>query len=230
MRVIGSSSSAIMLFVEYVPPLPSSLSLSTISKLQLTTPKLVNQTLSQSVPSNVVIAVRSVTKVFAGEIIELARRIQTEELHASVDDPAPNHDLQPRHQNTIPIPTTFIPRGPLDPPPSYPNSQYNSAPGTSANTPAGGGGGGGGEEMDGEGFTKEGKKREYNDADWEQLNENRMQPLRPPVSADHLREAVRRYRVEREGGLVGFMGLERTQHSTGAERFGNKFGGRRMMR
>jgi transcription initiation factor TFIID subunit 11 len=44
--------------------------------------RLVNQTLSQSAPANVILAVKSVAKIFAGEIIERARRIQTQALAA----------------------------------------------------------------------------------------------------------------------------------------------------
>jgi len=47
------------------------------------TRRIVNQTLSQSVPANVVLAMRSVTKIFAGEIIEGARKVQTEWLEKS---------------------------------------------------------------------------------------------------------------------------------------------------
>jgi transcription initiation factor TFIID subunit 11 len=46
----------------------------------------VNQTLSQSVPMPVILAVKSAAKVFAGEVIEEARKVQTQWLEASGED------------------------------------------------------------------------------------------------------------------------------------------------
>jgi transcription initiation factor TFIID subunit 11 len=40
--------------------------------------QIVNQTLSQSAPQSVILAVKSVAKVFIGEMIEGARRVQTQ--------------------------------------------------------------------------------------------------------------------------------------------------------
>lgn len=44
----------------------------------LTQGQIVNQTLSQSAPQSVILAVRSVAKIFIGEMIEGARRVQTQ--------------------------------------------------------------------------------------------------------------------------------------------------------
>lgn len=46
-----------------------------------------NQTLSQSAPQQVILAVKSVAKIFAGDIIENARKVQTEWLEASGESP-----------------------------------------------------------------------------------------------------------------------------------------------
>ncbi|RKF61891.1 putative transcription initiation factor tfiid subunit 11 [Erysiphe neolycopersici] len=48
---------------------------------------IVNQTLSQSAPQQVILAVRSVAKVFAGDMIERARKVQTEWLEISGENP-----------------------------------------------------------------------------------------------------------------------------------------------
>ena len=40
--------------------------------------QIVNQTLSQSVPASVILAIKSVTKVFIGEMIEGARKVQAQ--------------------------------------------------------------------------------------------------------------------------------------------------------
>lgn len=47
--------------------------------------RIVNQTLSQSVPPNVILAIKSAAKIFAGEIIEGARKVQTEWVEVAAD-------------------------------------------------------------------------------------------------------------------------------------------------
>jgi transcription initiation factor TFIID subunit 11 len=46
--------------------------------IELKLQQIVNQTLSQSAPQSVILAVRSVAKIFIGEMIEGARRVQTQ--------------------------------------------------------------------------------------------------------------------------------------------------------
>ncbi|KFZ08455.1 hypothetical protein V501_05956, partial [Pseudogymnoascus sp. VKM F-4519 (FW-2642)] len=130
--------------------------------------RLVNQTLSQSVPSNVVMAVKSVTKVFAGELIERARKIQTQWLFASAESQIDDPDAR----GAAPVDTS---------------------------------------------------------KDVQLWEANKAEERRGPLTPEHLREALRRYKAERAGGLVGLMGLDRGQHSTGADRFGLKARGRRLL-
>jgi transcription initiation factor TFIID subunit 11 len=104
------------------------------------------------------LAVRSVTKIYAGEIIERARKIQTQWLELSGEDQL---------------------------------TGLQSPPGSD----------------DGENKPKEMR--------------------RGPLTPDHLREAFRRIRLERNGN-VGLLGLGRHQHPTGAERFGIKTMGKRL--
>ncbi|OBT46349.1 hypothetical protein VE00_02770 [Pseudogymnoascus sp. WSF 3629] len=130
--------------------------------------RLVNQTLSQSVPSNVVMAVKSVTKVFAGELIERARKIQTQWLAASAESQIDD----PEARGAAPVDTS---------------------------------------------------------KDVQLWEANKKEERRGPLTPEHLREALRRYKSERAGGLVGLMGLDRGQHSTGADRFGLKARGRRLL-
>lgn len=113
-------------------------------------------------------AVKSVTKVFAGELIERARKIQTQWLAASAE--SQTDDLDARGA------------APVD-----------------ANK------------------------------DLQLWEANKEDVRRGPLTAEHLREALRRYKAERAGGLVGLMGLDRGQHSTGADRFGLKARGRRLL-
>ncbi|CZR56459.1 related to transcription initiation factor IID beta chain [Phialocephala subalpina] len=78
--------------------------------------QIVNQTLSQSVPPNVILAIKSAAKIFAGEIIEGARKVQTEWVEV-------NADLQNEIQMPTPPAETNTPvekekekrRGPLLP-------------------------------------------------------------------------------------------------------------------
>lgn len=58
----------------------------------------------------------------------------------------------------------------------------------------------------------------------------RKETRRGPLLPDHLREAIRRYRAERDGGLAGQLNLYQVQASSGVERFGVKFNGKRLLR
>lgn len=75
----------------------------------------------------------------------------------------------------------------------------------------------------------EAHRTHYTKSEIEQWAKNKEETRRPPLLPEHLREAARRLRMTQEGGLVGMLGLDRTQHATGVERFGNKFGGRRVL-
>lgn len=115
--------------------------------------RLTNQTLSQSVPGTVVTAISAYTKVFAGEIVDRALRVQMEW--------------------------------------------------TAARLAAESGG-----EADGQGHVK--------------VEEHDLGPLLP----DHIREALRRYKADREGGVVGFTGMS----LEGRENTAVRNGGRRLFR
>jgi len=121
--------------------------------------RLVNQTLSQSAPASVILAIRFVTKVFAGEIIEKARKVQSQWLEATQESQTglqspPLSETEERHKETR--------RGPLTP--------------------------------------------------------------------DHLREALRRLKLERGGGAVGLLALWKLQQHSGVERFGLKVQGKRLLK
>ncbi|RDL38778.1 Histone-fold containing protein [Venustampulla echinocandica] len=122
--------------------------------------RIVNQTLSQSAPASVILAVRSVAKIFAGEMVEGARRVQTQWLEASGEDQ-----------------TTGLPSPPAE-----------------------------------------------NDT----VKEKEMR--RGPLLPDHLREALRRLKLERDGGLSGQLGLWQLQQNSGVERFGAKSMGKRLLK
>lgn len=134
-----------------------------------------NATVSQSVTEPVILGVRSVSKVFIGDIIEGARRVQAEWAE-KLDE----------KQSDLPTP---------EPSPT-------TSPGM-----------GGTEPTEGDKPTATNGQVRYG-------------PLRP----DHLREAMRRYKLSMEGGSVGMHALWHQQQQNGVERFGIRTKGRRLFK
>lgn len=64
------------------------------------------------------------------------------------------------------------------------------------------------------------------DGDKPKEKESRRGPLLP----DHLRESIRRYKAEGDGGLAGQLGLWQLQAHSGVERFGVKNNGRKLFK
>ncbi|KAF2153962.1 hypothetical protein K461DRAFT_119440 [Myriangium duriaei CBS 260.36] len=127
--------------------------------------RLTNQTLSQSVPGTVVTAISAYTKVFAGEIVDRALRVQTEWTAARLE--------------------------------AERKEEVNGA--------------------------SEGEGQDIKvDAQHVRVDERDLGPLLP----DHLREALRRYKADREGGVVGFTGMS----LEGRENAAVRNGGRRLFR
>lgn len=130
-------------------------------RLQKTTVRrIVNQTLSQSVPQSVVMAVNGFTKVFIGEILTRARDVQEEWMAANT------------FSDGAKLPT--------------------------------------------------GKVVDKGASMQDRTQERDKGPLEP----DHLREAVRRYKKDREGGGAGFVGLS----FEGRENTAWRMNGRRLFR
>jgi len=70
--------------------------------------RIVNQTLSQSVPAAVILAVKSATKVFAGDLIEEARKVQSQWIKATQDSQTglpspPNEGYNPEEKRRGPL-------------------------------------------------------------------------------------------------------------------------------
>lgn len=177
--------------------------------------RLVNQTLSQSVPVPVILAVKSVAKLFAGELIEKARKVQSEWLALSGEDqaliPSTTTSVQSSQENALRL---------KDPSLAHSSSQWGGLSNDNAQTPV---------KMEnsadrGRTFLPSAKSEEE-----AEHRKEMNRTLRGPLTPDHLREAMRRIKMERAGG-VGLLGLGRLQHSSGQERFGFKTGGRRLFR
>lgn len=119
-----------------------------------------NQTISQSAPASVILAIKTVAKIFAGEVVGGAVKVQMEWIKNGAD-----------RQNSF-----KLEEPPVD------------------------------------------------------KDEPRKEVRRAPLTPDHLREALRRYRARREGGLAGHLNLYHAQASSGVERFGVKFEGKRLLK
>ena len=179
--------------------------------------KLVNQTLSQSVPVNVVTVVSAYTKMFAGLLIEQAREVQAEwqameEKRADGEENPPFKRLkrsQEAHEGTSNGTTDDVN---LDSPSAVKIEKSSTTPpdsGTQTN--------GHHDDEEAEGVLPGGAGG---------LSSSLDECDRGPLLPDHLREALRRYKKSRKGGTVGFTGLSLEGRESAAPRMG----GRRLFR
>ncbi|KAF2875514.1 hTAFII28-like protein conserved region-domain-containing protein [Massariosphaeria phaeospora] len=162
--------------------------------------KLVNQTLSQSVPQPVIIAVTSYSKGFVGELVDRALTVRDE--WAASRSHVPN--------TAVPAPILaqgiYWPTGHRTD--AKPSNQHIQAAGMFLN------------QVDrDEGFWSEVQR----DAP---LSERLKTCDKGPLTPAHLREALRRYKRDRDGGGAGFAGLS----LEGPERTLGRTGGRRLFR
>ncbi|KAF2476955.1 uncharacterized protein BDR25DRAFT_339043 [Lindgomyces ingoldianus] len=162
--------------------------------------KITNQTLSQSVPQPVIITVGSYTKSFIGELIDRALTVRDEWAASRTHLPNPNIPL-PVLQNALNAPKGYKP----DAKPSLQDFQA-----------AGVWQGSVGKE---ESFWKE----VANDTG---LSERLQMRDKGPLTPAHLREALRRYKRDRDGGGAGVAGMS----LEGVERARARLGGRKLFR
>ncbi|PVH97574.1 hypothetical protein DM02DRAFT_616449 [Periconia macrospinosa] len=162
--------------------------------------RLVNQTLSQSVPGPVVIAVTSYSKAFIGELIDRALTVRDEWAAARTHLPNPN------------LPPQLLNRGLTDAfahkPDAKPMPNHIVESGLYKN------------QVDPkEGYWVEVPKETS-------LQDRLKECDKGPLTPDHLREALRRYKRDRDGGGAGFAGLS----LEGPERTLGRTGGKRLFR
>lgn len=81
----------------------------------LTFPQIVNQTLSQSAPANVILAIRSIAKIFAGEIIEGAVKVQRQWDESDAEAAAILEKIEKDTNAKVCKEKETFPRGPLGP-------------------------------------------------------------------------------------------------------------------
>ena len=164
--------------------------------------KLVNQTLSQSVPQPVIIAVTSYTKSFMGEIIDRALTVRDEWAASRTHLPNPNLP-PPVLAQSLGRPSAHI----KDPRNKPTNADIQSA---------------------GMYFSQV----DRNEPIWNEiekdasLQERLKQSDKGPLTPAHMREALRRYKRDRDGGGAGFAGMS----LEGVERTAARTGGKRLFR
>lgn len=163
--------------------------------------KLVNQTLSQSVPANVVNTVSSYVKIFAGMVVEGAREVQGEWILAGEVEErgekrrkreGKGREKQDGGEKVV---------GDRKEVQGSDDTQADSE--CTIQEPRGDG-------KEDVLETAQGLGREIDDLD------------RGPMLPDHLREALRRYKMSRAGGSVGFTGLSLEGREVAAPRMGGK--------
>lgn len=171
--------------------------------------KIVNQTLSQSVTAPVVTFVNGYTKYFVGEIIEKARDVQEEWARAWDAEIAAVKTEKEKENKTIKPESDSSRPGSADGPPT--DIKSPSLPTAPGYVPS----------------------RHQKPVHPQPPLENQANPHKGPIIPDHLREALRRYKADGEGGGVGLgnlslhgMGLQ----GEGVWRVGAGLGGRRLFR
>jgi transcription initiation factor TFIID subunit 11 len=195
--------------------------------------RLINQTLSQSVPANVVTVVNSYTKMFAGMLIEEAREVQAEwmAMEAERADGEGNPAFKRLRRTYEPEDGPEVDGDETTRPNTREgNNKANGVKNEESSSPA----------NPNSTLTDTVMNETQNDST--QPHDESTTPLYPggagglstsisecdrgPLLPDHLREALRRYRRARKGGTVGFTGMS----LEGREVAASRMGGRRLFR
>ncbi|KAH7135687.1 hTAFII28-like protein conserved region-domain-containing protein [Dendryphion nanum] len=162
--------------------------------------KLVNQTLSQSVPPTVIITVTSYSKSFIGELVDRALTVRDEWAAARTHIPNPN------------LPPVLLQQGFSGP--------HNHRPLAKPSL----------QDLQNAGLYKH--QVDPTEGYWKEVAadtplQDRLKEMdKGPLTPAHIREALRRYKRDREGGGAGFAGMS----LEGVERTMARTGGRRLFR
>ncbi|KAH6876117.1 hypothetical protein J4E91_001810 [Alternaria rosae] len=164
--------------------------------------KLVNQTLSQSVPQPIIIAVTSYSKTFIGELIDRALTVRDE--WSAVRTHLPNPNLPgPILSQSLVRPSAHI-------------KDDRNRPTNSDITSAGW-------------YPTQVDRTEslWKEVEKDASLQDRLKACdKGPLTPAHLREALRRYKRDRDGGGAGFAGMS----LEGVERTMGRTGGRRLFK
>ncbi|KAL9048673.1 MAG: hypothetical protein Q9162_007601 [Coniocarpon cinnabarinum] len=187
--------------------------------------RLVNQTLSQSVQPNIITAINGFTKVFISELVERARDVQAEWLIAektSKDSkPSESSSSRPASQRSDGV-SNGVNGAAAKQSESQPTSPAGitspSGQGASLQNPA--------QDSQSLDATQDAGHQESQERSEKKGVLDVDEPSRGPLTPDHLREALRRYKKDREGGSAGFQGMS----MLGREMTASRSGGKRLFR
>ncbi|KAI5284681.1 hypothetical protein KEM54_001143 [Ascosphaera aggregata] len=191
--------------------------------------KIVNQTLSQSVPPNVITTISGYTKVFVGELIERARTVQEE--WAEVEDRAAIERILQERAEARKKPSL---KEPEDPDKKIANATSNTTESEKEGTQ--------GRSADASPTDKTvaddvrnnaSASSEEHPGDTASFPQHELppNPHRGPLLPQHVREALKRYKHDGEGGGVGFSGLSMGSLGVkGSYVWSQGGGGRRLFR
>ena len=184
--------------------------------------RITNQTLSQSVPAGIVTAINGFTKVFIGEIVEAAREVQAEWLVAAGLGKEMGRELPEDEAAKEAASTTVNGQSAAN------DTQVST---TSSVTPAASGNAtaSDAQEKTQTSHVTDTQVTAGTKADAEPRGKGHYtveERDRGPLTPDHLREALRRYKKTRDGGSAGFAGLS----MLGKEATASRAGGRCLFR
>ncbi|TLS31269.1 hypothetical protein PpBr36_03200 [Pyricularia pennisetigena] len=185
--------------------------------------RIVNATVSQSVPLQVVTAVRTVTKFYLCDIIMIARQVQAEWI-ASGEEPqaAPvteNEDGSFEVGEEIPWPGKVMSAAEEEAAEEAAAVSQGDSSATLNNSFTEGGGG-----------ASASFASRIDERDRQKREVILREPPRGPLRPDHLREAVRRYQASAQSQGIGSLRVWQEQQKNGVERFPIKTGGKRIFR
>ena len=184
--------------------------------------RVVNATVSQSVPSQIVIAVRTVTKFYLCDIIRIAREVQAEWIAAGAEVQAA--DLTEDENGHIV----------LDKEMPWPGKVMSAEEEEQMQAAAEAEGAAGNSFTDSSAGMPTQGTMSFGSRNEELGRQTRevilREPPRGPLRPEHLREALRRYQASAQSQGIGSLRVWQEQQKSGVERFPSRTGGRRIFK
>lgn len=184
--------------------------------------RVVNATVSQSVPSQIVIAVRTVTKFYLCDIIRIAREVQAEWIAAGAEVQAADFTEDENGHivlnKEMPWPGKVM--SAEDEEKMHAGAETEGAAGNSFTDSSTG--------MPTQGSMSFASRNEEIDRQTREVI--LREPPRGPLRPEHLREALRRYQTSAQSQGIGSLRIWQEQQKSGVERFPSKTGGRRIFK
>ncbi|KAL8308756.1 hypothetical protein RB593_006865 [Gaeumannomyces tritici] len=185
--------------------------------------RVVNATVSQSVPSQIVIAVRTVTKFYLCDIIRIAREVQAEWIAAGAEVQAAGFAEDENGHIVINQEISWpgkVMSAEEEERMHATNAEAEGAAGNSFTDSSTG--------MPTQGSMSFASR---NEEIHQQTREVILrEPPRGPLRPEHLREALRRYQESAQSQGIGSLRIWQEQQKSGVERFPSRTGGRRIFK